>query len=143
MAETTAAVHAEIDVASVVVTIGGQELKPPVTLSGLSVERRVNELPKATIRILDGSPYKQDFKGSSGKFKPGDAVKITMGYHKDLDEAVKIALRDAIKFISKTKGLTADDAYALCSIAVDLRVTQIVDGNKGIHAMIPKSIFKK
>ena len=68
---------------------------------------------------------------------------ITMGYHKDLDEAVKIALRDAIKFISKTKGLTADDAYALCSIAVDLRVTQIVDGNKGIHAMIPKSIFKK
>jgi len=68
---------------------------------------------------------------------------IATGYHKDLDEAVKIALRDAIKFISKTKGLTPDDAYALCSIAVDLRVTQIVDGNKGIHAMIPKAIFKK
>jgi acetamidase/formamidase len=39
--------------------------------------------------------------------------------------------------------LTRGDAYALCSLAVDLRVTQIVDGNKGIHAMIPKEIFKK
>jgi acetamidase/formamidase len=68
---------------------------------------------------------------------------IAMGFHKDLNEAVKIALRDAIQFISKTKGLSRDDAYALASLAVDLRVTQIVDGNKGIHAMIPKAIFKK
>jgi len=68
---------------------------------------------------------------------------IAMGFHKDLNEAVKIALRDAIQFMVKTKGLTPDDAYALASMAVDLRVTQIVDGNKGIHAMIPKAIFKK
>jgi len=68
---------------------------------------------------------------------------IAMGFHKDLNEAVKIALRDAIRFISQTKGLTPDDAYSLASLAVDLRVTQIVDGNKGIHAMIPKAIFKK
>jgi acetamidase/formamidase len=67
---------------------------------------------------------------------------ITMGFHPDLDEAVKIALRDAIRFLSKSRGLTQDDAYALSSLAVDLRVTQIVDGNKGIHAMIPKTIFK-
>jgi len=68
---------------------------------------------------------------------------ITTGFHKDLNEAVKIVLRGAIQFISKTKGLTPDDAYALCSLAVDLRVSQIVDGNKGIHAMIPKGIFKE
>src|SRR4030065_2343345 len=68
---------------------------------------------------------------------------ITMGFHEDLDEAVKIALRDAIQFLSQTQGLTLDDSYALCSLAVDLRVTQIVDGNKGIHNMIPKAIFKK
>ncbi len=68
---------------------------------------------------------------------------FTMAFHKDLNEAVKIALRDAIQFISKTKGISTQDAYALASLAVDLRVTQIVDGNKGIHAMIPKSIFKK
>jgi acetamidase/formamidase len=68
---------------------------------------------------------------------------ITMGFHQDLDEAVKIALRDAIRFICRTQGLTPDDAYSLSSLAVDLRITQIVDGNKGIHAMIPKAIFKK
>jgi acetamidase/formamidase len=68
---------------------------------------------------------------------------ITMGFHPDLDEAVRIALRDAIRFISRTRGLTPDDAYALASLAVDLRVTQIVDGNKGAHAMIPKKIFNK
>ncbi len=66
---------------------------------------------------------------------------ITMAFHPNLDEAVKIALRDAIQFLSASKGLSRDDAYALSSLAVDLRVTQIVDGNKGIHAMIPKAIF--
>ncbi|MEW5804474.1 MAG: acetamidase/formamidase family protein [bacterium] len=68
---------------------------------------------------------------------------IAMGFDKDLNEAVKIALRDAIQFLVKTKGLTPDDAYDLASLVVDLRVTQIVDRNKGIHAMIPKAIFKK
>jgi len=68
---------------------------------------------------------------------------ITTGFHQDLDEAVKIALRNAIHFISESKGLSLDDAYALASITFDLRVTQIVDGNKGIHIMIPKAIFKK
>jgi len=66
-----------------------------------------------------------------------------MAFHKDLNEAVKMAIRDAVQFISKTKGMSADDAYSLCSIAVDFRITQVVDGNKGVHAMIPKSIFKK
>jgi len=68
---------------------------------------------------------------------------ITTGFHADLNEAAKVALREAIRFISTTKGLTPDDAYSLSSLAVDLRVSQIVDGNKGIHAMIPKAIFEK
>jgi len=67
---------------------------------------------------------------------------IVMGFHKDLDEAMKIAVRQAIEFLTKNKGLTSDEAYALCSLAVDFRVTQVVDGNKGIHGMIPKDIFK-
>ena len=39
-------------------------------------------------------------------------------------------------------GLSREDAYALCSVAVDFEITQAVDGTKGVHAMIPKSIFK-
>jgi len=67
---------------------------------------------------------------------------ITMGFHRDLDEAVKIALRDAVQPIVRTAGLTPEDAYTLASLAVDLRVTQIVNGNKGIHAMIPKAVVR-
>ena len=40
------------------------------------------------------------------------------------------------------KGMTRDDAYLLASAAMDLNVTQVVEGTKGIHAMLPKSIFK-
>ena len=67
---------------------------------------------------------------------------ITMGFHQSLDEAMKIALRDSIDFLVRTKNLTKNEAvHAVCSSAVDYRVTQVVDGNKGVHAMIPKDIF--
>ncbi len=68
---------------------------------------------------------------------------ITMGFHPDLDEAARIALRDAIEWLVRNKGLSREEAYSLCSLAVDLRVTQLVDKDKGIHAMIPKAIFKE
>ena len=67
---------------------------------------------------------------------------IAMGLHTDLDEAAKLAVQEAIDFLVEEKGIPRDDAYVLCSIGVDLHVTQLVDGTKGIHAMIPKSIFK-
>jgi acetamidase/formamidase len=66
---------------------------------------------------------------------------ITMGLHEDLNEATKMALREMIDFLVTEKHLTRDDAYQLSSVAADLDITQLVDGNKGVHAMIPKSIF--
>ena len=66
---------------------------------------------------------------------------IFMGFDPILDNAAKIALRETIDFLKNSKGLHPDDAYTLCSLAVDLRVTQIVNGYKGVHAMLPKSIF--
>jgi acetamidase/formamidase len=66
---------------------------------------------------------------------------ISMGLHTDLEEAMRMAVREAIGFLVETQGLTREDAYALASIAVDFEVTQVVDGVKGIHAMIPKAIF--
>jgi acetamidase/formamidase len=68
---------------------------------------------------------------------------IAMGIDKDLDEAMKIAVREAVDLIVAEKKLDRDDAYMLCSVAVDFRVTQVVDGTKGVHAMIPKAIFKR
>jgi acetamidase/formamidase len=64
---------------------------------------------------------------------------ITMGFDEDLDDAVKQALRDMIKLIGEPSGLSLQDAYTLCSIAADLRVTQTVDGNKGIHCVLAKT----
>jgi acetamidase/formamidase len=62
----------------------------------------------------------------------------TMGFHPDLDEAARIALRSLIDMICRKTDLAPVHAYLLCSLAADLRVTQLVDGNKGIHAMIEK-----
>ena len=45
-------------------------------------------------------------------------------------------------FLVEEKGLHRDDAYILCSLAMDLSVTQLVDGTKGIHAKVEKSIFQ-
>jgi len=65
---------------------------------------------------------------------------ITMGMDPDLDNAAKKALREMISLLGKRAGLSPEDAYSLCSIAAELRVTQLVDGHKGIHAMMPKSL---
>jgi acetamidase/formamidase len=48
-----------------------------------------------------------------------------------------------LNFIVETKGLSREDAYMLLSATMDLVVTQAVDGVKGIHALVPKSIFQK
>jgi acetamidase/formamidase len=68
---------------------------------------------------------------------------IAMGLHTDLTEATKLAVREAIDFLVTEKGISRDDAYMLTSVAVDLAITQLVDGTKGVHAMIPKSLFAK
>jgi acetamidase/formamidase len=68
---------------------------------------------------------------------------ITMGFDPDLDDAAKTALREMIHLITERSDLKPEEAYMLCSLACDMRVTQLVDGNKGIHAMLPKSALTK
>jgi acetamidase/formamidase len=66
---------------------------------------------------------------------------ITHGFDPDLDDAAKEALRDMIRLIRGKTGISAEDAYMLCSLAADLHVTQTVDGNKGVHCMIKKELI--
>ena len=69
---------------------------------------------------------------------------IVMGLHPDLDEGMKIAVRETIDLITKRfPNLTREEAYMIASVAVDYHVTQVVDGTKGVHGMIPKAIFKQ
>jgi acetamidase/formamidase len=68
---------------------------------------------------------------------------IVMGLDKDLTLAAKLAAREAIDFLTTEKQLSPDQAYMLASGAVDFRITQLVDGTRGVHGMIPKEIFKR
>ena len=67
---------------------------------------------------------------------------IAMGLDPDLNQATIHAVREAIDFLVTEKHLSREEAYALCSVAVDFNITQAVDGTKGVHAMIAKSLFK-
>lgn len=65
---------------------------------------------------------------------------ILMGFDPLIDNAAKMALRQTIDFLCEIRGMSREDAYTLCSLAVDLHVTQIVNGIKGVHAMLPKAV---
>ena len=66
---------------------------------------------------------------------------ITMGFDEDLRSAGRLAVGDMVDFLVAAKGLSEEEAYALCSIAGDLAVTQVVNINQGIHVRMPKALF--
>lgn len=66
---------------------------------------------------------------------------ITLGFNEDLDLAMKQALRGMIDFIVSRSSLTRVQAYQFCSLAVDFRVTQTVNGEKGVHGMLEKGVL--
>jgi acetamidase/formamidase len=68
---------------------------------------------------------------------------IAFGLDADLDDAARQALRQVIDWIVTLTKIPRDEAYALCSFAADLHVTQTVNNIKGVHAMIEKSILQR
>ena len=70
---------------------------------------------------------------------------ISVGLDEDLNKAMVNAVREAVDFLAaqKTVPLTRYEAYSLVSMVGDCRVSQIVDVRKGVHCMIPKSVFTK
>ncbi len=68
---------------------------------------------------------------------------IMMGFDEDLNEAMKIATRETVKFLAEQTmvPMSRDEAYALTSMVGDCRVSQVVDVRKGVHCMVPKNIF--
>jgi acetamidase/formamidase len=68
---------------------------------------------------------------------------ITMGMDPDLDRCMEMALRDMIVLLGEKASLSREDAYTLCSLAVDFRITQTVNGHKGVHGMLRKSLIQR
>ncbi len=66
---------------------------------------------------------------------------ISMGLNEDLDQAMQQALREMIAFICARSNLSREQAYALCSLAVDFHVTQTVNGEKGVHGLLRKGLL--
>ena len=58
-----------------------------------------------------------------------------------VDGAMRDAFRKMRQFLMSAKGLTEDEAISLMSVGVDFGITQVVDGNFGVHAIIRKDIF--
>lgn len=68
---------------------------------------------------------------------------ITIGLNADLDEAMKDAVRESLRFLTEVLGMEPAVAYAYLSAAADYQVSQVVDRTKGVHGMIRKSDFAK
>jgi acetamidase/formamidase len=66
---------------------------------------------------------------------------IAFGLDKDLDNAMTMAIHETNALLGEVAGLDFYRAFALSSIGIDFRVTQVVDETKGIHSMIAKSLF--
>jgi acetamidase/formamidase len=66
---------------------------------------------------------------------------ITMGMDRDLTKATQICVQEMVDFLMRKKKLSRVEAYRLASIAANLRITELVDGNVGVHMMIAKSML--
>lgn len=67
---------------------------------------------------------------------------ITLAFHDDLQEATYIALDGMLALMMELYGLTRNDALALASVTVDMRITQIVNQLRGVHAFLPHGAIR-
>ncbi|MFD1738181.1 hypothetical protein ACFSCX_16765 [Bacillus salitolerans] len=68
---------------------------------------------------------------------------LTMGIDEDLDKAMWIALDGMLDLMSGLYSISRTEAYAYASMVVDMRITQIVNYSKGVHAFLPHEALSK
>jgi acetamidase/formamidase len=103
-------------------------------VSGTAIECPIERVD-LTFGLRDDLPLTTPLARTAGAW-------IAMGFDADLDEAALIALEAIVDFIAREHGLGRADALALASVAVDLRVTQIVNEVKGVHAVLPDDALR-
>jgi len=64
-----------------------------------------------------------------------------MGIDTDLNRATRKAVLETMDFLTKEKGLAAAKALSLCSIAIDFRIAEVVDGTQVVVGSVPKALF--
>ena len=121
------------------------------------------EVPGALLSLGDGHALQADGEASSTAIEcPMDAAEVTLdrvpdpliaepwaetpvgtltfGLHEDLDEAMARALEAMLTVLAVRHGLGRLEALALASLVVDLRITQVVNGVRGVHAVLPHAV---
>ncbi len=101
-------------------------------LSGTGIEASVNVVMQIVLRT--------DLRIGTPLLETPDRW-FVHGFGEDLDEAMRHASNEMLRFLTEQKQLSANDAYSLMSIAADFGITQVVDGPQGVHASIPRGIF--
>jgi acetamidase/formamidase len=71
----------------------------------------------------------------------GDKAQSDIYSKSSIDNAMRDAFRKMRHFLMTTKGLSEDEAIALMSVSADFGITQVVDGNWGVHGVVEKQIF--
>ncbi len=67
---------------------------------------------------------------------------VLVGLHADLDEAMREAVREALRFCESRLGLPRHIAYTYLSCAADFEVSQVVNDVKGVHCLVAKRDFR-
>jgi len=97
------------------------------------------ECPMADVELtLD---LRDDMPLTGPVARTGDAW-VTLGVDEDLDEAAALAVDSMLTLMERELSLERRDAYALASVVVDLRVTQVVNGVKGVHAVLRDDVLQ-
>jgi acetamidase/formamidase len=71
----------------------------------------------------------------------GPNAQAEVAHHASIDRAMRDAFRKLRRFLMTVHRLSEDEAISLLSVAADFGITQVVDGNWGVHGSIRKRIF--
>jgi acetamidase/formamidase len=103
-------------------------------VSGTAIECPV-ERAELTLLLRDDLPL-------AGPLARTADAWIAFGLDEDLDEAAALALEGMLALMQREHGLGRLDALALASVVVDLRVTQLVNGVRGVHAVLRDNVLR-
>ncbi|HEV7640840.1 MAG TPA: acetamidase/formamidase family protein [Gaiellaceae bacterium] len=96
-------------------------------VSGTAIE--CASTAQVTLEVRDDPPSDWPYARIPGAW-------LTFGFDEHLGRAAKIAVDSMVGLMGRKHGLSADDALALASVVVDLRVTQVVNESVGVHAVL-------
>jgi acetamidase/formamidase len=127
-----------IEVAGGLVSVGdGHALQGDGEVSGMAIECPM-EVAELTFRLHPGLAIARPRAETP---HPEGPRTLTFGFDEDLDEAMAQALEGMLDLLEERHGLERREALALASVVVDLRITQVVNGVRGVHAVLPSGVL--